>query len=64
MSPQRFDFEQWYKRIYWDFSTNEVSFNIDTQTYTNLSVNLAWEAWCAGQRALKSFMGVESDAEV
>ena len=64
MSPQRFDFEQWYKKEYWNFPTDQVGFNIETQTYSQLNVNLAWQAWCAGQRALKSFMGVESDAEV
>jgi hypothetical protein len=64
MSPQRSDFEQWYKRVYWNFPTDQVGFNIETQTYSQLNVNLAWQAWSARQKAIKRLMGVESDAEV
>jgi hypothetical protein len=63
MSPQRFDFEQWYRKVYWNFPETMVMYDSFTNTYNHADVNLAWHSWQEGQMAIRKFMGI-GDAEV
>lgn len=45
-------FEQWYCTNYWNFKKYrlpQVIFDTEKQSYNHIDVQLAWDAWRAGQ---------------
>ena len=49
MQINRKVFEEWYKKVYWNFEDGKVYFNQETNSYNHFDVDLAWNAWQASR---------------